>query len=119
MNRQDRFNGFHFDNDLGFNQQVDPIAKIDVQSVVGDGQRLLTFEGNAHAGELMSETGVVHAFEQSRTKLPMHTVSSSQNGRRRAFMYETVTSVRASGRVLRGDGYVLRCAESSQEEGQL
>ena len=118
MDRQYRFDGFNFHNDVGRDQKVNPVAQIDVQSVIGYGKNLLGFEGSAHPGQFMSKTGLVDAFEQSCTKASMYAVGSSQDGRRRASVDETVRSVMALARVLRVDGNVLCGGAFSQIRGQ-
>lgn len=118
MDRQYRFDGFNFHNDVGRDQKVNPVAQIDVQSVIGYGKNLLGFEGSAHPGQFMSKTGLVDAFEQSGTKASMYPVRCTQYGRCRASMYETVRSVVALARVLRVDGSALRGRAVEQFRGQ-
>src|SRR5260370_7219928 len=72
MNGHDCVNGFDFDNDRLFEDEIDSIRRRDVDPCVANRQRDLAAKLQAASLEFMTDGLLVCAFEQSRTKRGVH-----------------------------------------------
>src|SRR5262245_46016299 len=64
VQRQQFFNGFDFDDDAVFEQEVDSIAGVESYAAVHDRQTNLVLKLYAARHELMAETSAVRTFQQ-------------------------------------------------------
>lgn len=65
-------NGFQFEDDATFYENIQPISCIDLDTSKMHGQGLLTLNGQSTMSQFMDKTGFIGAFQQSRTEFPMH-----------------------------------------------
>jgi len=104
VDRQNRFDGFHFDNDDFVDQQIDPVAELDCESLIPNGKVLLGFDQAAKVDQLERETRAISTLEQARTQTRVHFVGAAQDVVGRPSMNkQAVSSVRV--RALRGSAF--------------
>ena len=85
MEWNDPFDSLEFENDSTFNEEVEPVSGIAVNSSIRDWQLDLCFKAESRSIHLVLETGGVRAFEQSRSKFGVDLEGSPNNpfGQRR------------------------------------
>jgi hypothetical protein len=57
------FHGLQFDDDAVFDEEIDPVSRIDPDVAVADWKSYLMFESQSIHTKLVSEAGVIRAFE--------------------------------------------------------
>ena len=72
MERRQGFNRFDLHNDAIFHEEIEPITRFDLFAVVNDGKRRLTREAQSSLRELVGETLLINAFEQTRAECLVH-----------------------------------------------
>lgn len=68
MNGVNRVNGFHFDYDSAFNDQIDSISNFDFLAFIDNWQRNFDRDFEPAASQFVCEAGLVGAFQQARTE---------------------------------------------------
>ena len=71
MNRFQLGHGFEFYDDGIFNEQINSIAAIEMNSFIVDRQWVLRLEGNAGQMKLTGEALLICGFQQTGAKMPM------------------------------------------------
>ena len=66
MERKQLIDALCLDHDLSFDDDVQPVATVELDSLVRHGERLLPLEGESTETELVTETLFVGGFEQPR-----------------------------------------------------
>ena len=80
MDRRDCVHRLQFNYQRVFNEQVDAVAEIELNSVVADGEAKLGFRAKACFLEFVLKTDLIAAFEKAGTESGMHTHRSSDDG---------------------------------------
>ena len=68
----DGFDGFHFDDDLSLDEQVDPISLIQMDFFVDEREGLLPLVGEPTLCQFVGETGLIGRFEQAWPQVPVY-----------------------------------------------
>jgi hypothetical protein len=76
MNRQQSLDSFNFHDDRLVNEQVQSVAGVEVNPVVGDGDDLFASNGMAVLVQFVDHAFAIRTFEQARSELPMNTNSA-------------------------------------------
>ncbi|HUF68615.1 MAG TPA: hypothetical protein VMM79_08140, partial [Longimicrobiales bacterium] len=63
---------FQLDYYAAFDKQIDPIAAVELRSLVNDGNRHLTLDGDTHTDEFVHETLLIGRLEQPGPQLAVH-----------------------------------------------
>src|SRR5215831_19481380 len=66
VNRRDRLDRFHFDNDLRLNEKIDPIADFQLHAIEDDGKSDLAVDSQPSLAQQMGKASLVSTLEQSR-----------------------------------------------------
>jgi len=72
MNRMDRLDAFHLDNDEGLDDQVDPVSQLDPFVVVNHRQPDLAGDSQAAFAQFMSKASLISALQQPRSEQRMN-----------------------------------------------
>ncbi len=72
MNRADPIDYFQLDHNLLLHKQINTIAAVNSQPIVGHRQSPLTFDPKTLSNEFMREACFVRRLEQARTKRAMY-----------------------------------------------
>ena len=72
MDWLDSSHRLEFDNHLSLHQEIDAVAAIDADPLVGHGERFLSFDGHAPLEQLMDQACFVRGLQQTRTKGGVH-----------------------------------------------
>jgi hypothetical protein len=68
MDRQHSFHALDLDNKTPFDDEIDAVRGVELNTLVHDGQPDFLFEMEARLGELIGQTGATGAFEDSGTE---------------------------------------------------
>lgn len=68
VDRVDRFDGLHFNDDFPLNDQVDSISDFELLTFIYDRQRNLTRDFQTSLSQFMSEASLIGTFEESRAE---------------------------------------------------
>jgi hypothetical protein len=71
--------GFDFQHDLAFDDEIDTISAIEVDAFVVDRDLELTVNAHSPQGELVREALLVHCFEQAGAEVAMHLDTASNH----------------------------------------
>lgn len=80
MDVLDALDAFDFDDDLAINDEVQSIAAVELEPVVGDGQRSLSLDVVAAFAQFVAEAGLVRGFEQAGAERTMHGDGGADHG---------------------------------------
>src|SRR5712691_10542078 len=79
MNRQQRRDGLHFDNDEILDDEIDVVARIEWHSFVEDWNTSLNDEAQLSRRELKAETWHVDRFQQPGSQRAVHLNRAAKN----------------------------------------
>ncbi len=68
VNRVERLDRFHFDNDAVFNHQIDAISDFEFLSFIDDRQRNFSRNVKTSSSEFVGEARLISALEKSRAE---------------------------------------------------
>src|SRR5437870_2856578 len=68
------------DDDLLFDQEVEPIAAVERHALVRDGQRHLATKGNASKLQLMRQAELIGRLEQARSQMAVNLDAGTDDG---------------------------------------
>ena len=72
MNRQHLFHAFDFDDQAIFDNEVNPIGGLELDSLIDNGQANLVLEMQTRLGEFVVHACVTCAFENAGTERRVH-----------------------------------------------
>ena len=96
MDRKNVFNAFDFDNHFILDQQIKPVAAIQLNALVLDRQRALPLKGDSLQVNFMAEAFFVCRFEEPGTKRPVDLDCCADYALREFFMKKFAPCLRVS-----------------------
>jgi hypothetical protein len=98
VDKAERLDGFDLDEYLTIDDDVGPISAGDCESVMGEWERLLSFDLKPRAAKIVRQAGGIGAFEEPGAKRSVDLDGAREDGRCDAF------NVAAVGLDMRSDG---------------
>jgi hypothetical protein len=79
MNRQHMFNGFNLNNHGIFDKEIQPVAAVQLNTLVNDRKRCLAFKAQTGLRQLIAETFFVRRLQKAGTEDPVDLDTCTEN----------------------------------------